>query len=89
MRKGQEVGQERIGIDMFEFLIGLGFLTFMLWLGFKLTGALLSACIWAFIKVPLGFCAWGIGLVLCCTIILIPVGLWFFKIGFKLLIPGV
>jgi len=76
-------------MDMFSFLVGLGFLTFMLWLGFHLTGALLSACIWLFVEVPLAFCSWGIGLLLCCTIILIPVGLWFFKTGFKLLLPGV
>ncbi len=76
-------------MDMFSFLIGLGFLTMMLWLGFKLTGALLSACLWLFISVPLGFGALGIGLLLCCTIILIPAGIWFFKKGLKLLIPGI
>ena len=74
---------------MLGFIVGLGFLTLMLWLGFKLTGALLSACIWAFIEVPLAFGAWGIGLILCCTIILIPVGIWFFKTGLKLLVPGI
>ena len=84
-----KIGRERIGIRMIGFLIGLGFLTFLLWLGFHLTGALLSACIWMFIEVPLAFAAWGIGVVLCCTIILIPVGLWFFKTGLKLLLPGI
>ena len=74
---------------MLGFLIGLGFLTFLLWLGFHLTGALLSACIWMFIKVPLGFAALGIALVLCCTIILFPVGLWFLKAGLRLLLPGI
>lgn len=74
---------------MFGFLIGLGFLTMMLWLGFKLTGALLTACLWLFISVPLGVGALGIGLFLCCTIILIPVGLWFLKTGLKLVIPGI
>lgn len=74
---------------MLGFLFGLGFLSFMLWVGFKLTGALLSACFWLFIKVPLAFVAWGIGLICCCTIILIPVGLWFFKTGVKLLVPGI
>ena len=74
---------------MISFLIGLGFLSVMLWLGFKLTGALLSACVWLFISVPLGFGAMGVGLVLCLTIILMPLGLWFFKTGFKLLLPGI
>ena len=76
-------------MNMFSFLIGLGFLTFILWIGFKLKGALLSACIWACIEVPLGLGAWGIGLILCCTIILIPLGLWFFKTGLKLIVPGI
>ena len=74
---------------MLGFLIGLGLLTVLLWLGFHLTGALLSACIWMFIEVPLAFLAWGIGLLLCCTIILLPIGFWFFKIGLKLLLPGI
>ena len=74
---------------MFSFLIGLGVLTMLLGLGFKLTGALLSACIWLCISVPLGVGAVVIGLLLCCTIILIPLGLWFLKIGLKLIIPGI
>lgn len=76
-------------MDMFSFLVGLAVLTFLLWVGFHLTGALLSACAWLFIEVPLAVCSWGIGIVLCCTIILIPLGVRFFKTGFKLLIPGV
>lgn len=74
---------------MFGFLFGLGILTFVLWIGFKLTGALLSACLWLFLSVPLGFGFLGIGLVLCCTIILIPIGKWFLKTGLKLVIPGI
>ena len=76
-------------MNMLSFLVGLGFLTFMLWIGFKLTGAVLSACIWACIEVPLGLGAWGIGLILCCTIILMPLGMWFFKTGLKLIVPGI
>lgn len=76
-------------MDMLVFLIGLALLSCLLWLGFKLTGALLSACIWLFVEVPLSFAVWGIGLACCCTIILIPVGLWLFKTGFKLLVPGI
>ena len=74
---------------MIGFLIGLAFLTAMLWLGFKLTGALLTACFWLFIEVPLSLIMWGIGLACCCTLILIPVGIWLFKNGFKLLVPGI
>lgn len=74
---------------MLGFLFGLMVLTCMLGIGFKLTGALLSACIWLFIEVPLAAVAWVIGSLCCCTIILIPAGIGLFKTGFKLLIPGI
>ena len=75
--------------NMFGFLFALGILTFVLWIGFKLTGALLSACLWLFVAVPLGFGLLGLGLLLCCTIILFPIGKWFLKTGLKLVIPGI
>ncbi len=74
---------------MIGILIGLAFLCGMLWLGFKVTGALFAACFWLFIEVPLSLAMWAIGLACCCTLILIPVGLWLFKNGFKLLVPGI
>lgn len=74
---------------MLGFLIGIAILWCMLGIGFKLTGAIISACIWLFVAVPLSFVALGIGLVCCCTIILIPVGFWLFKVGIHLLIPGI
>jgi len=37
---------------MIEILITLAVLTFLFWLGFHITGALLSAAIWLFIKLP-------------------------------------
>ena len=74
---------------MISFLIGLGFLVVMLWLGFKLTGALLAACVWMFVSIPLGLGAIGIGLLMCLTIVLMPLGMWFFKVGIKLLLPGI
>lgn len=70
------------------FIIGLAFLIFALWIGFKLTGAILSAAIWVFIKIPLAMAALALGLVFCCTIILIPVGICFLKSGIRFLIPG-
>ena len=72
---------------MFGVVFSLAILWCMLWIGFKLTGAIFAACIWLFIEVPLSFVVWAIGLVCCCTIILIPVGLWFFKLGLRMLIP--
>ena len=74
---------------MLGFLFTLGLLWCLLWVGFKLTGAIFSACIWLFISVPLSAVACGLGLVCCLTIILIPVGLWFLKAAFYLLIPGI
>lgn len=74
---------------MLSFIIGLMILTCMLGIGFKVTGALLSACIWLFIEIPIAFAVWVIGIVCCCTIILIPVGLGLFKAALKLLIPGI
>lgn len=70
------------------FIIGLAFLTFALWIGFKLTGALLSAAIWLLIKIPLAMVFLVLGLVFCCTIILIPVGLCFLKLGIRFFVPG-
>ena len=74
---------------MFEILFVLFLLTGMLWLGFKLTGAVLMAGVWLFVEVPLSLLALAIGLACCCTVILIPVGMWFFKVGLRLLIPGI
>lgn len=73
---------------MISLIMGLAIVMFMLWLGFTLTGAVLAAIIWLFIRLPLALTAWVIGLVLCCTIILIPLGILFFKGGLKLIVPG-
>lgn len=72
----------------FLFILILAILTFLLWLGFKITGALLSACIWLFILLPLSLAVMLLGLVLCCTIILIPVGIGLLKMGCRMLMPG-
>ncbi len=60
-----------------------------LWIGFKLTGAIIMACLWLFIKVPIALLLSIIGLICCCTIILIPLGLGIMKLGIKMFIPGV
>lgn len=73
---------------MFTFMITMAILTALLWLGFKLTGAMLKACIWLFILVPLAFGIWGIALICCCTLILIPVGIKLFAAGIRVIIPG-
>ena len=59
----------------------------LLWIGFRLTGALLAAFLWLIIKVPLTLILWCLGLVLCCTIFLIPIGIRLFGTGLHLLLP--
>lgn len=71
------------------FLIGLLFLTCMLWVGFKLTGALLAACVWLFIQLPIAMIIMVLGIVLCCTLILIPIGIGCMKMGIRILVPGI
>ena len=73
---------------MFEFIIGLAIVTFLFWIGYKITGVFLKALIWLVILVPLALVLWGIGLVCCCTLILIPIGIKLFGAGLRLLIPG-
>lgn len=70
-------------------LIGLAVLSLLLWLGYKLTGALLVACFWLFVEVPVTLILWALALVCFCTLILIPVGIWLVKLGARLIVPGV
>lgn len=73
---------------MLGFTIFLGLLTIILWVGYKFTGALFTACCWLFIKVPCAILMAMLGLVSCMTILLIPVGRGCFKTTLKLLLPG-
>ena len=70
---------------MLEIIIGLALLTFLFWLGFHITGAMLSAAIWLFIKLPIAVLLGCLGLVLCITILLIPLGIKCFKFAFSVL----
>lgn len=49
---------------MIEILITLAVLTVLFWIGFHVTGALLSAAIWLFIKLPFAVILGCLGLVL-------------------------
>ena len=53
-------------------------------LAFQITGAVLLALLWM-LKLPLVLVMWVLGAACCCTIILIPVGLFLFKTGSVLL----
>ena len=70
---------------MIELLITLAVLTIMFWLGYHITGALLSAAIWLFIKLPFAVIIGCLGLICCITILLIPLGIKCFKFGFEAL----
>lgn len=70
---------------MIVFLITLVVLTVLFWLGYHVTGALLSAAIWLFIKLPFALILGYLGLVCCITILLIPLGGKCFKFAFEVL----
>ncbi len=70
---------------MFEIILVLALLTFLLWLGFHITGALLSASIWLFIKLPIAVLVGCLGFVLCITILLILLGIKCFKFAFNVI----
>lgn len=72
---------------LFLTILILALLTFLLGLAFKLTGAVLKAVLWVFIFLPIALVLWALAVVCCCTLILIPVGVFLFKAGMKLLIP--
>ena len=64
-------------------------LMFLVGIGFRLTGALLAAIFWTVIEIPLGLVVMIIGLALCCTIILLPLGIGCMKAGVRLIVPGI
>lgn len=70
---------------MVEIIIVLAVLTLLFWLGFHITGALLSAAIRLFIKLPFALILGCLGLVCCITILLIPLGGKCFKFAFEVL----
>ena len=70
---------------MLEIIIGLAILTFMFWLSFHITGALLSAAIWLFIKLPVSLLIGCLGLIFCVTILLIPLGIKCIKLAWSIL----
>lgn len=73
---------------MLTFMICLVILAVLFWLGFAITGALLKACLWLFILLPIGLVLCVLGLALCCTLILIPIGAKLFMAGLHVILPG-
>ena len=72
---------------MIGLLFTVIFTMFLLWIGFKLTGAIISACLWLIIGLPVSIVMLVLGGLLCCTIILIPLGLICMKAGMFFLVP--
>lgn len=70
---------------MIELLMALVVLTALFWVGFHVTGALLSAAIWLFIKLPVALMLGCLGSACCITILLIPLGVKCFKLAFSVL----
>lgn len=71
---------------MLEFIIVLGILSLFFGGAYIITGALLKAVIWLCVLVPIALFLWGIALVCCCTLILIPVGIKLFTAGCRVLL---
>lgn len=63
-------------------------LSLLLVISFKITGALFAILLWVVIKLPLAILMWVVGIVCCCTILLIPLGVGCFKSGLRLAVPG-
>lgn len=55
---------------------------------FRFTGTVLSAIGWLVFRLPLALICCIIGLICCCTLILIPVGIGLFKTGGRMVTPG-
>ena len=53
----------------------------------KLTGAFLKAVLWLCVKLPIGILLCVLGIVLCCTILGIKLGLKCLKKGIQLILP--
>ena len=59
----------------------------LFWLAFQITGAILVAWIWLCVKLPIATMLLALGIICCCTILLIPVGIGLCKAGIRMLLP--
>lgn len=67
----------------------IGLVILLLRFGLGILSVLLQALVWLIIKVPCGLVLLVVGLLLCCTILLIPAGVKVMGAGARLIIPGV
>ena len=70
---------------MISFILCLLLLTILFGIAYKITGAILKACVWLLILLPIGLILSGVGVIFCCTIILIPVGIGIIKAGIRMI----
>ena len=70
---------------MLGIIITLALVTFLFWLGYRITGAILSAVIWLCIKVPFAIILCCIGILCCVTLLLIPIGWKCIKYAWKVI----
>lgn len=73
---------------MISFILCLLLLTILFGIAYKITGAILKACVWLLILLPIGLILSGVGVIFCCTIILIPVEIGIIKAGIRMILPG-
>ena len=73
---------------MISLILCLLLLTILFGIAYKITGAILKACVWLLILLPIGLILSGVGVIFCCTIILIPVGIGIIKAGIRMILPG-
>ena len=67
-------------------IICLAILSGLFWVGLTITGAMLTAFVWLFIKLPVALLIWLLAIACCCTLILIPVGIKLFAAGGKIIL---
>ena len=71
---------------MLEFIIGVGVICLLFFVGYKISGAVFKILIWLCILLPISLCLWGLAIVCCCTLILIPIGIKLFRAGIALIL---
>lgn len=70
---------------MLSVIFILALLMVALWIGLKITGALLMALLWLVVLLPVSAVVILLGLACCCTILLIPLGMWLVGTGLRIL----
>ena len=71
---------------MLEFIIGVCVICLLFFVGYKISGAVFKILIWLCILLPISLVIWGLAIMCCCTLILIPIGMKLFKVGVAVLI---